>query len=317
VHPAAILPLPLRTIARLLGRALIGTIALVLAGSATAADIALVLARDEPVYRDFVGALRQALPSPSPHRLVDAGSVDEGIDAAAVARADLVIAVGAAAAEAMTARAGHPTLAVMLARQAVEALRRQRPHAGWSAMVLDQPLVRQMRLIRAALPQARRLGVLLGPNSSGLRAEVRAAASAAGLAVDFEEVDDPRELLPALERLLGDGETILALPDPVVFNAESARPVLLTAYRFGRPLIGYSKAYVRAGGLAAVYTSAGDAARQVADWLGTLRPGAVELPPVEAPRYFSVAVNQQVAHALALDVPDAPALSVAVAGGRR
>lgn len=300
-----------------LARALGCLVALLLAPLACAADVAIVLSGAEPAYLDFAAALHQALPADSPHRLVDAGSVNGRIDRSALDRADLVIAVGTGAAEAMAARAGHPILAVMVARQNITALHARYPQALLSAIVLDQPPLRQMRLVRAALPEARRIGLLLGPQSAVLRAQLSAAAAGQGLELDIQQIDDRAELLPALEHLLAADDAILALPDAVVFNVDSARAILLTLYRYRRPLIGYSRAYVGAGSLAAVYSSAADIARQVAEWLASRTADRMVLPPVQAPRYFSVAVNRQVARALALDVADEHTLADALEPGQR
>nr|MBL8457364.1 hypothetical protein [Zoogloeaceae bacterium] len=93
--------------------------------------------------------------------------------------------------------------------------------------------------------------------------------------------------------------------------------ILLSCYRQRRPVFAYSKAYVDAGALAAVYSSPADIGRDTAEWLSSLDGGVTidALPRPRAPRQFGVAVNRQVARALSLNVPDEASLLEAVRAG--
>jgi ABC-type uncharacterized transport system substrate-binding protein len=108
-------------------------------------------------------------------------------------------------------------------------------------------------------------------------------------------------------------DILLALPDSVVFTRDTARSVLLATYRYQRPLIGFSQAYVNAGALAAAFSSPAQIARQTAELLQSLPAGRTALPAPVYPTYFSVAVNRSVARALALDVASDAMLQAAVA----
>ena len=171
------------------------------------------------------------------------------------------------------------------------------------AIYLDQPLSRQLDLIRLAMPAAERLGVVLGPDTEREAERLKEAAEARGISLTLERSAKEAELYPALLRTLAHADAFLAIPDGSVINAETAQNLLLTSFRFRVPLIGYSAAYVRAGALIAVYSSpaqigteAGEIARAVA------RGGALGVS--RFPRYFSVAVNRQIARTLDLVLED-------------
>ena len=74
-----------------------------------------------------------------------------------------------------------------------------------------------------------------------------------------------REIYPALTKVLASADVILAMPDPMIFNNGTIHNILLAAYREERPLIGFSPAYVRAGALAAVYSTPQQIAHQIAE----------------------------------------------------
>ncbi|WP_168734319.1 ABC transporter substrate-binding protein [Pseudothauera nasutitermitis] len=215
----------------------------------------------------------------------------------------MILAAGAPAAEAALSRSRTPVYAVLIGQKVFQDLRLRYPDAKLSAVLLDQPLERQLALMRAVLPEAQRVGVLLGPDTGALRGRLENAAAAAGLRLAAWPVSTQAEILPALERALDASDALLALPDPLAAGPGAARTILLTSYRYRRPVFAYSRAYVEAGALAAVFSTPGDVAREVADWLRGTR-GGVRLPPPRPARHFDVALNRQVARALHLDLPD-------------
>lgn len=276
-----------------------------LAPSAFALEAAIVLSKQSDAQTAFAAALRREVSSSASVRLNDAGSTGDSINETAVKRADILIAVGAEAADAIADRSTAPILVALISSPNLRALQQRHPRAKLGGFVLDQPLARHMRLIRATNPKTTRVGVLLGSQSAPMRGALAEAGARQGLTISFETVADIDGLLPALERLLEASDAILAVPDPVVYSPSTARPILLTTYRYRKPLFGYSQAYVTAGAIASVYTAPEDAARQVSEWLVAQQgAGHIDLPVAEAPRYFSVGVNRHVARSLLYPVPD-------------
>jgi ABC-type uncharacterized transport system substrate-binding protein len=219
---------------------------------------------------------------------------------------DLIVAVGVSAAQELAAQnLSIPVLAVLIPRQAFEKIARQRDHKLFSAVFLDQPLARQMELIRLALPDRGRVGVVLGPDSLWAQKSLQAAASGAKLGLAVEKISAAEELLPALQRVLADSDVLLAVPEPLVFNKGTVQSLLLTTYRYQEPVIGFSHAYVKAGALASVHTTPEQVGRQAGEVVSRVlvsRPAW--LPPPEYPKYFSVSVNYQVARSLGLSIGD-------------
>lgn len=175
-----------------------------------------------------------------------------------------------------------------------------------SALFVDQPITRQLRLLHLALPQRTRVGVVLGPESHRSEPELRRAARAAGLTLHVERIAEEKQLIQALYRVMDDTDVLLAVPDPLVFNRETAESVLLTTYRLGKPVMAYSRAYVIAGALLSVYSTPAQIGQEIAEELPALldAPGR-GLPPPHYPRHYSVEVNQRVARSLGLDVDSA------------
>ena len=75
-----------------------------------------------------------------------------GPDPVAVAGADLVVAVGAAAARAAATGNDAPVLAALISQQEATTLRTQAGNRRLGAIVLDQPMLRTLRLTRLVAP---------------------------------------------------------------------------------------------------------------------------------------------------------------------
>lgn len=268
--------------------------------AASGYEVALVMSQRSGSAQAFADAFVGAAVA-SGHRVIDAGGAGGVLDEAALAGADLVVANGEAALAAVLSRPSRPTLGVMLGRARFDALSARHPQAELSAFTLDQPAARQLRLLRAALPKSEHVGALFGDAQAGAKPLQEAAASGFDLAA--ATVASEAELIARLEAVLRRSDAFVAIPDALLSQPASARAILLTSYRFQKPVFAFSRAYVDAGALAAVFTTPQQVATDVVNWLNGLPPGRLTLPPPRAPESFEIAVNRQVARALGILLP--------------
>jgi putative tryptophan/tyrosine transport system substrate-binding protein len=231
----------------------------------------------------------------------------------------LVVTLGAAAyqqgVERSLSRPAWQGVAVLAALLPQALFPASQARGSWrmSAVLLDQPLERAVQLLRLALPQHLRIGVLFGPDSASLRPALGRALAVRGLKLVAQTVADGEEdLYPALRAVLDDADLLLALPDRQVFQSANMRNILLAAYRRRVPVLSYSSAHVRAGALLSLHTEPADVARQVASALRQWLAGH-GLPAPGLAASASVAVNDQVARSLGLSLPPALALERALA----
>ncbi len=281
---------------------------------AHAMEVAVLVSEAGGRGQRFVEALDAAL-APGVHRLAGAGLAGGEADTALLGRADLVLAVGHAAAERALRDSSRPVLAVLVGLRDLDRLKRAHPARDLGAVVLDQPLERHLRLVRAVLPDAKRVGVLLGPDSVVQLPGLQHAADALRLQADVHEVREVADLVPALDHLLFAGDALLPLPDGLVSGPAAARTILLTSYRHRRPVFAHSAAYVTAGALAAVFSTPEHVAVDVADLLAAAKEPAALVRKIHSPRRFDVAVNRAVARALGLVVADEQVLRERIADG--
>ncbi|AIZ33294.1 ABC transporter substrate-binding protein [Pseudomonas parafulva] len=206
---------------------------------------------------------------------------------------------------------GPLSLALRISRvQAQLRLGKSRPEY-LSLLWSDPPLARQLRLTRYLLPQARRIGVLYGPDSRFLIDELHQAANHMGLEIVAQDWADLRDSRP-LQHVLGNSDVLLGIDDPQLFNAKTVKNLLLSSYGRQMALIGPNAGFVRAGALASTYSDQDD-------WLAVL-DRLLDQPPTRWPRslypdHFRVSGNQQVARALGLERIEPNAAELVLAEG--
>ncbi len=259
--------------------------------------VSLVAGGGSQPYQQFSDALHKALAASKADVNVVESRAGEG------ANADLVIAVGMKAMELAIDKSGAPVLGVMIPRMAYEALLdgRSSPHPSKaiSAIYLDQPWDRQMNFIHAALPRHSVIGLLYSPD-----ARIVLPRLPRGMSVNAQSVRSAETLYKTLENILDNSDVLLATPDSEIYSSSNVRNILLTSYRHKVPLIGISRAYVNAGAICAIFSTPEQIAEQAAKMVVSFAKSR-QLPAPYYPELFSIAVNQQVARSLEIEL-DSP-----------
>jgi ABC-type uncharacterized transport system substrate-binding protein len=173
-----------------------------------------------------------------------------------------------------------------------------------TAVFLDQPFARQLRLVREVLPEASKLGVAMSNAQAWQLRELQSQAKSLRLSVNAVIVGPEQRLVESLEKLLPAVDLLLALPDAEVFNRGTAQAIFLTTYRYRVPVLGYSRSLTRAGALVSLFSSPDQIGQQAAELaLKALSNGVVKLPSAQFPKYYSVLINEHVARSLGLELP--------------
>jgi ABC-type uncharacterized transport system substrate-binding protein len=182
-----------------------------------------------------------------------------------------------------------------------------------SALFIDQPLARQLDLVRRALPGKRQVGVILGPTSAALQNELKLRARERALNLNLAEVTDSAGIYAALQTVVHKSDVLLVVPDPVATNADTVYGLLLSSYRAQIPVVGFSEGLAKAGALVSVFSTARQQGDQGAEIAARVLSGAGALPPPQYPKYFTVRTNPSVARSLGLRMEDEAALAAALA----
>jgi len=287
------------------------------------AQVLLVLSDDSAGYQSVAEELRLGLKESRDGKLrVDAAVASRiaGSETVSLDSYELVVTIGLAAAQQTLTRekalpAPPRTLCLLIPRQSFERLM---PPAGrardprLSAVFIDQPLSRQMDLLRLALPEKKRVGVILGPASQDLAGELGNQARQHALDLTVARITERAGLYGALQTVLPASDLLLMLPDPLVANADTVYGLLLTTYRAQLPVVGFSEGLLNAGALISLYSTAHQQGRQGAEIAREVLAHGGALPDPQYPKYFTVRVNASVARSLGLHLPPEETLGAAL-----
>lgn len=168
---------------------------------------------------------------------------------------------------------------------------------------LEQPIHRQLLLINLAFPDSKRIAVIGSDYSWAYVEEISRSAAMFGLILKPTLITDENSVLTALNKSLENTDVLMAIPDPVVFNRNTARAILLSAFHKNIPLFAYSSSFVQAGATIGLYSSPEDIAKCVTDSLSRSRSNKMTQHTIY-PKYFTIKINQRAADALDIVIPD-------------
>jgi putative ABC transport system substrate-binding protein len=165
---------------------------------------------------------------------------------------------------------------------------------------------KNLQLLREALPQMARVGVLANPMDplrSVISGEVKDAANALGVPVNIVEARAPAGLEGAFSRMHADRVDALLVLGGGAFYLSRTQIVGL-ALKNHLPSMFQNREFVEAGGLLSYAPSTVANYRRAASFVAKILKGAKPADlPVEQPTTFELVVNLKTAKALGLTIP--------------
>jgi len=217
---------------------------------------------------------------------------------------DLIVAVGTKAAERLNRfKINTPILYSLIPSSSYPRIRGRSSSRNKSAIYIDQPITRQLKLIKSAMPGRKKVGVLLG-NYSGIGTQyLKQLIRRLGLTPVVMRVS-PKNIGNRLDNIYSRIDVLLALPDPSVYNKQSVLKVLLSSYRHRVPVIGYSAAFVKSGATAGIYSTPRNIGHHIGDEVAKFfSNNQRRFSPPAHPRYFTVNTNRRVINSINIKMP--------------
>jgi len=273
-----------------------------------AGAVTMILSERGPAYEELANAFADAYGDRRGLRVLYLEDLDaKGVqDLAREAR--LLVPVGIKATHMVAEHTGGQAavLALMVPRSGFEAqpwpasLSRRR----LSAVYIDQPPGRSLGLIEKLLPKARQIGVIHSQQGLANIAALTQEVARRRMSLRLAEVPASGEVGAALRQVLPESDVLLLQPDALVINASNVQHVLLTTYRYRVPVIGFSQGLVKAGAVAAVYSTPTQIGAQGGQIARQWRLGEGDLPPPRHCDDYAIALNPHVARSLGLRLPE-------------
>lgn len=222
---------------------------LALAAASSTRAAPLLLRTKGPQIDEAVVAFKSEIGEPVVEVQVDeASSVEAIVNRATDAKAGIVVAIGARAAQLALKQTLAPVVHCMVLQDAASF------DTDRSVGVpLAVPPKAQLEMLKRLAPQAKNVGVLFDPKLSTRQIEeLSAAARAANLILLRGSVGAATEGPAALDKLLPDVDALLLIPDATVVSKELVTFLVGRSFDRRVPVLAYSESIVKVGALAAL-----------------------------------------------------------------
>jgi hypothetical protein len=283
-----------------------------------AQSVTLLLSEPVGIYREAAQALQRELTRELAMQDVPGGIRWQHVGEQPNLAGDpdeLIVTLGVRALKyALDAPGSAPLFALLVPSLTYEKLIADHPQASRrraaSALFLDQPFSRQLQLIRLALPETKRIGVLVGPATAGQTDELKKAGRETGLDVRIHAIHDREQLFAGLNDLAREVDVLLLLPDPQVVSGETLRALFLQTYQLRLPIVAYAASLVQAGATLGLYATPAQLGREAGKWIrGMLGEKGANKATTLYPQLYTVEVNRNVARTLELPLPSVESIN--------
>ena len=224
---------------------------------------------------------------------------------------DLIVTIGTAAADTAYRQIANsqdlslPILSVLITESSFSALAKRYFGSDEGAFVrhissvfIDQPVDRSIRLAKLLLPAAKKTSVMLGPSSAGQQARIAKIIDKTGMESEFVSIGASDNPIHKIEPALSRSDVFIPVPDSRLINLATAKWILHLSYRHKVPVITFSRTYLRAGALAAVFSSPDNVAKQTLELVSQIILSPEHQGRAYEPEYYSIHFNYSVAASL-------------------
>lgn len=177
-----------------------------------------------------------------------------------------------------------------------------------TAVFMDQPLKRQIKLARLISPNSKNLGTAFGRYSVSAREEFQALSIKEHFTPQYTFIEDFENPVQVLTPLIQRSDVFIAIPDSDEFNRNVSRWSLYITLRNKIPVIGFSENYTSAGAVVSIYSTIEQLSDQTYQFLINFKKEK-KLPEADFCKEFTISINKSSAKILNLFHLDSDTLS--------
>lgn len=265
--------------------------------------VAIIYSPESMLQNNIAQALSKTLSNTRADITISTISSDD-INTTDIKQPDLSIAIGQDGIQ--YARKNHPkTKKLFIATDPGAFKLEKKSEKKYAVLYMAQSYCRQLHLIKLLNEQWKTVSLLISQNKPIDTKTIEKCASKHDLTIYKVNTSGANNLTGNIKQALINSDVLLALPDKNIYNSKTVKNILLTSYRYRKPVIAFSKNFVRAGALASIHSSA----KQIAQSATTIITQYFENNQrfnnvINHPNDFSISTNKQVFRALELPVPD-------------
>jgi len=177
-------------------------------------------------------------------------------------------------------------------------------------LYMTQPYCRQIRFIKLLNRKWKTISVLSSKEKPIDSKAIQQCANKYDIKIYMVSITSEGDITNKIKHALHHSDVLLALPDSNIYNSKTVKNILLTSYRYRKPVIAFSKNFVNAGALAAIYSDTEKIAQSASRLLEQHFYTDTKLESINYPDAFDIDINKQVFRALDISVPDIDTLKM-------
>ena len=258
--------------------------------------IQILLSSQAGPYESFALSLKSRIQSDNADTEISISTLDNQED---TDKNTVIIPVGYPAAKYIAGqKSTNPIIYTLISEESYKKLT-DKSQDNHTAIYINQSWKRQFSSIKYITPSLGKIAILYSKNTKHLLPQIQESAKQASVKIKFYNVNDSDNIIKVVNEALHGNDALLAIPDHTIFNKNTAKNILYASYKLKKPLIAYSKNYVKAGALLSVYSTLDNYAQQAAEIVNkTISGTSITLPGADYPRYFEIEINESVAKSL-------------------
>ena len=182
---------------------------------------------------------------------------------------------------------------------------RLKTNKGDAALYMAQSYCRQIKFIRLLNSHWETISILSSEKKPVDSKPIQQCANQYDFKIYMVKTSDKENKTNKIREALRNSDVLLALPDHSIYNSRTVKNILLTSYRYRRPVIAFSKNFVNAGALASIHSDTEQIAQSASNIVDQyFKAGANFKNAINYPDDFDISINKQVFRALDLPPPD-------------
>jgi len=274
------------------------------AGSAQAAEVALLKSTDAPGWRPTIDAIRRTVAghNVTEYDLRNDRATADSIVGSLKGKGQIVVALGPLAAQLARTQLPESPLVFAMVQEPAKLGLGAAPNV--TGVTFTIPVKNQIAAFRLVYPRGVRIGVLYTETTGEMVAEAERAAGLLRVALVPRPVAGDRDIPGKLRELLA-ADTIDALwipADPVLLSEATRRYILAETLKAGKPVYTFSSSLVQEGALVSNgpdYVSIGEQVGELVNRLASGERGRIEMLVPRA----ELVINRRIAGKLKIEIP--------------
>lgn len=261
-------------------------------------NVLAVVSSNGKIYQDFLTEFEKSLNENVKVAKINASELNDRI----INNHTIVLSVGYKAATSLSRYKVNENVIYSLIPDNESVLKKITCNDKCYKVYINQPVERYVKLYKVIFPKNKRLVlVTTGASSNNLR-QVKAAINDSGLVFKNIKIGKKKNVARKLIKELENDDVLVALPDPYIYNVNTAKSVILTTYHANVPIIAYSKSFAKAGALISLYSSIENIANKTAAVANAINTNTFLKQKEYYPDDFMLEINTSVARSLNVNI---------------